>query len=138
MVNSGEAYGYGAYSWWIESNAWYPRLTATMILSGIGGPHIGFGVIVGLPEEAAGGGLEIDDRAEDPAFEAPGQLGEEALYGIEPGGRGRCKMKDEARTPGEPGAHLGVLVGRVIIKNDVDHLAVRDVGLDRIEKAMNS
>jgi hypothetical protein len=42
-------------------------------------------------------------------------------------------MKDEARMPGEPGAHLGVLEGRVIIKNEVDRLADRDVGLDRVK-----
>ena len=47
---------------------------------GIGGPHEGLGVIVGFLQEAVDGGLEIDNRAEDPAFEAAfGQFGEEAL-----------------------------------------------------------
>jgi len=36
---------------------------------GIGGPHEGLGVIVGFLREAVDGCLEIDDRAEDPAFE---------------------------------------------------------------------
>jgi len=58
-------------------------------LIGIGGPYEGFGVIVGFPEEAVDGGLEIDDRAKHAASEAAlGQLGEEALDGVEPGGRG--------------------------------------------------
>ena len=44
---------------------------------GIGGPFEGLGVIVGLFDEAVDGGLEIDDRAKDAAFETPsGQLGE--------------------------------------------------------------
>ena len=38
-------------------------------------------------------GLEIDNRAEDPAFEAAfGQFGEEALDRVEPRGRGRGVM----------------------------------------------
>jgi hypothetical protein len=52
-----------------------PSSTAPMILSG-----------VGLGEEAVEGGLEVDDGAEDAAFQAaPGQPGEEALDRIEPG-----------------------------------------------------
>jgi hypothetical protein len=44
-------------------------------------------VLVGLPQEAVDGGLEIDDRAEDAAFEAaPGQpstaLSQEAEVGV--------------------------------------------------------
>ena len=105
-------------------------------LVGIGGPHEGLGVIVGLFEEAVDSGLEINDRAEDPAFEATsGQLGEEALDGIEPGGRGRGEVEDEPRMPAEPGAHLGVLVGRIIVEDNVDDLAGRDVDFDGIEKA---
>ena len=44
-------------------------------------------------------------------------------------------MKDKPRMPGKPGVHLGVIVGRVIIKNNMDYRSDRDVGLDRIEKA---
>jgi hypothetical protein len=47
---------------------------------GIGGPHEGFGVIVGFLQEAVDGGLEIDNRAEGTAFEAAvGQLSKEAF-----------------------------------------------------------
>ena len=96
-------------------------------------------MIVGLSEEAVDGGLQIDNRSEDAAFEAaPGQLGEEALDRIEPGGRGRGEMEDEPRMPAEPGAHLGVLVGRVIVEDDVDDLAGRDFGFDVLRKRMNS
>ena len=82
---------------------------------GIGGPHEGLGVIVGFLQEAVDGGLEIDNRAEDPAFEAaPGQLGEEALDRVEPGGRGRGEMEDEPRMPAEPGANPRFREGRLL------------------------
>ncbi len=52
----------------------------------VGGPGEGFWVIVGLVEEAVDGGLEVDDGAEDAAFEAyAGERGEEALDGVDPG-----------------------------------------------------
>ena len=43
-------------------------------------------------------------------------------------------MEDEPRMPGEPGAHLGVLLGGVIVEDDVDDLAGRDFGFNGIEK----
>ena len=107
-----------------------------MIFIGIGGPHEGFGMIVGFLQEAVDGGLEIDNRMEDAAFEAAfGQFGEEAFDRIEPGGRGRGVMEDKAGVPVEPGADPGVLVGGVVVEDDVDDLAGRDVGVDRIEEA---
>jgi hypothetical protein len=57
-----------------------------MILSGSAVHVKGFGSGFGLGEEAVNGGLEVDDGAEDAAFQAaPGQLGKEALDRIEPG-----------------------------------------------------
>ncbi len=45
----------------------------------------GFGIIVVLLDVAVDGGLEVDDGAEDAAFEAsPGERGEEALDGVDP------------------------------------------------------
>ena len=53
---------------------------------GIGGPGEGLGHLVGLLDEAVDGGLEIDDRSEDAAFQPSlRQLGEEALDGVQPG-----------------------------------------------------
>ena len=53
---------------------------------GVCGPCEGLRFGVGLGEEAVDGGLEVDDGAEDAAFQAaPGQPGEEALDRIEPG-----------------------------------------------------
>ena len=55
--------------------------------------------------------------AEHAAFQpALGELGEEALDGIEPGAGGRGEVEGEARVPGEPGLDLGVLVGGVVVE----------------------
>ena len=102
----------------------------------IGGPHERFGVIVGFPEEAVDGGLEVDDRAEHTAFEAAlAEFGEEALDGVEPGGRGRRVVEDETRMPRQPGSGFGVLVRAVIVEDHVDDLAGGDLGLDRVQEA---
>ena len=42
--------------------------------------------MVGLVEIAVDSGLEVDDRSEDAALQAPlGERGEEGLDGVEPG-----------------------------------------------------
>src|SRR5580658_3967461 len=52
---------------------------------------------------AAGAAAVFDSRAEHAALEpAPGQFGEEALDGVEPGARGRRVVEHEARMPAEP------------------------------------
>jgi hypothetical protein len=101
---------------------------------GIGGPSEGLWIIICLGEEAIDGGLEIDDGAEDAAFQStPGKLGKEALDGIEPGARGWREVEDEALVPVEPGADLRMLVGGVIVEDDVDYLAGRHLGFDRVQ-----
>ncbi len=51
----------------------------------IGGPDEGLWAFVVLGEEAVDGGLKVDERMEDAAFEAAvGQPSEETLDGIEP------------------------------------------------------
>ena len=98
----------------------------------VSGPCEGFGVDIGLGDEAVDGGLEIDDGAEDAALEAAlGELGEEAFDGIEPGARGRGEVEDEALVPVEPSTDLRVLVSGVVVEDDVDDLAGRHLGLDR-------
>ena len=44
-------------------------------------------------------------------------------------------MEDEPRMAGEPAQHLGVLVGGVVVEDDVDHLAGRHGALDGVEEA---
>jgi hypothetical protein len=45
------------------------------------------------------------------------------------------KLEDEAGVPAEPPHHLGVLVGGVVVEDDVDHLACGHLGLDGVEDA---
>ena len=102
----------------------------------VGGPDEGLGVVIVLLEEAFDRGLEVDDRMEDAAFQpALGELGEETLDRIEPGARGRREMEDETRVTRQPGHDFGVLVGGIVVENDMDHLAGRHPRLDGIEKA---
>ena len=103
---------------------------------GVGGPDERFGLLVVFGEEAVDGGLEVDDRVKDAALEATlRQFGEEALDGVEPRARGRREVEGEARMAVEPGTHLGVLVGGVIVEDDVDGLAGRHLGVDGVEEA---
>ena len=53
-------------------------------------------MIVVLGDVAIDCGLEVDDRAEDAAFEpSSSECREESLHRIEPGGRGRCEVEME-------------------------------------------
>ena len=88
-----------------------------------------------LLDEAVDGGLEIDDGAEDAVLQASaGQLGEEALDGIQPGTRGRDEVEGPARMPGEPGANLRLFVGGVVVEYNVDVLVGRQFGLNRVQE----
>src|ERR1700686_2363889 len=62
-------------------------------------------------------------------------LAEEALDGVEPGGRGRRVVEDETRMPRQPGSGFGVLVRAVIVEDHVDDLAGGDLGPDRFREA---
>ena len=98
---------------------------------GISGPGEGLRLDIVLVEKSIDGGLEIDDRSEDAALQAPfAELGEEAFNGVEPGGRGWRVVEDEARMALEPGTNLGMLVRGVVVEDDVDDLADRHLGLD--------
>ena len=64
--------------------------------NGIGGfgPDEWLGVVVGFSDEAVDGGLKLDNRGEDAAFEAlPGERGKQAFDGIGPGAGSRVKWK---------------------------------------------
>src|SRR5260221_6325847 len=92
--------------------------------------------MVGLGDEAVDGGLEVDDRAKDAALEAAaGEFGEEALDGIEPRARGRGEVEDEARMARQPGLDLRMLMGGVVVDDDVDDLTGGGFGFDGIEGA---
>ena len=103
---------------------------------GIGGPCEGLWLVVVLGEETVDGSLEVDDGVEDATFQAAlRQPGEEALHRVEPGTRGRGKVEGEALVTVEPGAYLGVLVGSVVVEDDVHRLVGGNLGVDGIEEA---
>jgi hypothetical protein len=105
-------------------------------LVGIGGPHEGFELHVVLFKEAVDGSLQIKDRTEHAAFQAPFcQRCEEAVDGIEPRAVRRCEVEGEALMAGEPFMHFGVFVCRIIIKDHLNGLACGDLRLDGVQKA---
>jgi hypothetical protein len=82
-----------------------------MMASGSAVQTKGSGIVIGFLQEAVDGGLEVSDALEDAAFEpALGQLGEEALDRVEPGGGDRGEVEMDALMPPESGADLGMLV----------------------------
>jgi hypothetical protein len=92
-------------------------------LVGIGGPCEGFGVFVGLGDEAVDGGLEVDEGAKDAALEASfGELGEVSLDGVEPGAGGWGEVEGEALVAVEPGLDPWMLMGGIIVEDDMDGL----------------
>ena len=105
-------------------------------LVGIGDPleRLGLGVMVF--EEAVDRGLEVDKGSEDAALQsALGQDREEAFDGVEPGGRRRGEVKQPSRMTRQPCPHGRVLVGGVVVENDVDDLADRDLTLNGVEES---
>jgi hypothetical protein len=54
---------------------------------------------------------------------------EEAFDLIEPRSIGRCEVEAPTRTTGKPGSHLGVLVGGVIVDDEMDVEFCWNIGL---------
>src|SRR3546814_1511710 len=85
--------------------------------------------------KAVDGGLEIYDGMKDAVFQpAPCELGEKALDGIEPCARRRDEVEGPTRMPGQPGADLRLLVGRIIVEDDVAGLVSGHLGFDRVQE----
>ena len=61
--------------------------------------------------------------------------GEEAFDSVEPGGGGGGEVEHPSRMSLQPGPHLWVFVGGVVVQDGVDQLAGRDVALDGVEEA---
>ena len=102
----------------------------------IGGPGEGFGVVVGLDDEAVNGGLQINEGVEDAPVETPlGEFSEEVFNGIGPrAGCGR-EVKGEAFMAIQPSSNLGMFMSGIVVENDMDITTHRDLGVDGIEKA---
>ena len=103
---------------------------------GIGGPCEGLWHLVGVPNEAVDGGLKIDNRTENAALEAsPAELGEQAFDGVEPRARCRREVEGPASMAREPGADLRMLMDGVVVEDNVDQLAGRNLRLNGVEEA---
>ena len=103
---------------------------------GVGRPDEGLRAAIVLGEEAIDRGLEVDERTEDAAFEAAArEPGEKALDGVEPGGRGRGEVKCPTRVTGQPGPDFGMFVAAIVVKDDMDQSAGRDLAFDAVDKA---
>jgi len=64
-----------------------------------------------------------------------GKICEEALYSIEPGGRCRGEVEDEAWMLCDPFDDFRVLMSGVVVDDDVHRLLLRHLGIDGVEEA---
>ena len=79
--------------------------------------------------------LQIGDALEDAASDTlPCDLGEEALYEIEPGRRGRNKVHVEPGMALQPLHHIRMFMGRIIVCDQVKIKVLRRVIVDRAQK----
>ncbi len=102
---------------------------------GVGRPDEGLAVFVVLSDVAAYGDLQIDERTEDLALDpGAGWALRRTLDGTEPRGAGGCEVEGPAGVTDEPGGHLGVFVGGVIVDEGVDRLSRRHRGLNLVEE----
>jgi len=85
------------------------------------GPGKGFRVCIGVVEEAVDGIFEFPQGSENAALETLlCELGKEALNGVEPGGGCRGEVEDKPRMFFEPLHDVGMLVGGIVVDDDVD------------------
>ena len=77
--------------------------------------------------------LEFSDAAEDAAADGvAGDQAEEAFDQIDPGGRGRSEVEVEAGVALEPSLDLGVLVGRVVVDDEMQIERFGGVAVDGV------
>src|SRR4051794_11006110 len=100
------------------------------------GPGEGFRIVVSLRDEAVDGGLEFNNASKDTTLQSLlGKFGEEALNSVEPRARGRREVEGETRVPVEPLAYLRMLMGGVVVEDDVHELSGGHLCLDSIQEA---
>lgn len=114
-----------------------PAVSGRDDVIGVGFPDEWLRVLcIVFADEAVDGGLKIDNGTEDAVLEpAPGEFGEEALDGVEPGAGCWGEMEGPARVAVEPGADLVFFVSGVIVEDHMDCLVRRHLALDAVEEA---
>jgi hypothetical protein len=99
------------------------------------GPGKGFWVCVGVVEEAVDVIFEFPQGSEYAALETFfGELGEKALDSVEPGSGCRGEVEDKPPMFFEPLHDVGMLVGGIVVDDDMDRLFLGHSGLDDVEK----
>ena len=100
------------------------------------GPGKGFWVCVGVVEEAVDGIFEFPQGSEYAALETLlCELGKEALDSVEPGSGCRGEVEDKPPMFFEPLHDVGMLVGGIVVDDDMDRLFLGYSGLDDVQKA---
>ena len=90
-------------------------------VAGRGSPDEGLRAFVVTVGVLVDGRDQLLDVAEDaPAEPVVGQIPEEALHHVEPGGTGRSEVDVKSRMARQPALHSGMLVGGVVVGNQVD------------------
>lgn len=96
-----------------------------------GGPHEGLAGFVVLGDEVIDLGDEVADAGKGAAANClVGEQCEEALDLVEPGAVGRDEMEMPVRPARQPGFHARMLVRAVVVHDEMNIHACRDLGLD--------
>src|ERR1700721_2182778 len=107
-----------------------------MILSGLAVHVKGEGsALVSATKRLMAAWRSTTDRKDTTFQSTSAELGEETLDSVEPGARGWREVEDETRMAIEPGANVRMLVGGIVVKNDMNDLADRNLRLDRVQKS---
>ena len=87
---------------------------------GVRSPAVGLGIEIVMIQKAEDVGDQGSDAAKAPrADDLGGDFAKEAFHRIEPGGRGGDEMEVKTGMTLKPGGDFGVLVGRIVVANDV-------------------
>jgi len=96
-------------------------------------PSEGFGIGIDVVEKTVDGIFKLLEGSEHPPFELPlTKGGKQAFDGVEPRGRRRSEVEHEAGMFLDPFHDLGMLVGGVIVEDDMDRLPLGQLGVDDV------
>ena len=117
----------------MESNTWCPRLTAAMMRSGSAVQVKGLGSLLVSARKRLMAAWRSTPERKTPRFSRRREsLAKKPSTALSQDWR---EVEDEPLVPGKPGANLGMLVGGIVVEDDVDDLADRYLSLDRVQKA---
>jgi hypothetical protein len=117
----------------MESNTWCPLMTAARILSELAVHAKGFGSALLSATKRLIAAWRSTTEWKTPRFNR--RFGKKNLDGVEPGARGWCEVEDETRVAIEPGTNVRMLVGSIVVENNVDDLPDRHLRLDGVQKS---